>query len=81
MKRLIALAFAGALLAGCGSNAKRDLEGAPSVNPDKATVYNNVNGHPNLAVLCIDGAAWVTNTRAHDAALPDPRLDKTCPQG
>lgn len=61
-------------------NNFRDLEGVKSVDPDSAVVYNNVDKHPNLAVLCISGKAFVTSTRQYESHSREPDLDATCPR-
>ncbi len=80
IKRTIAVAGIILALGACSpGNNFRDLEGVKSVDPDKATVYNNVDQHPNLAVLCIEGVAYITSTRQHQSHTREPDLDKTCP--
>jgi hypothetical protein len=76
---LLVLALAAVLLAGCGSDNFRDLNGIPSRDPDKAEVYNNVNGHPNLVMVCIHGAAFITTTRDYKPFEREPDLDRNCP--
>lgn len=49
-------------LTGCGSS-RRDLEGIPNKNPEKAELYSNVDGYPNVVRLCIDHVAFATTTR------------------
>lgn len=53
---------------------------AQVLNPDSITVYRNVDLHPNVAVLCIKGAAIVTHTR-EAAPFYVPELNHTCPGG
>jgi hypothetical protein len=78
-QRLILLALAAALLAGCGSDAYRDVEGVPSHDPDKVEVFNNVDRYPNLVVVCIHGVAFVTTTRDYKPFERVAELDRNCP--
>lgn len=67
-KKLIAGLVAGVTvlaMSGCGSS-RRDLNGVPNKDPDKAEMYANVDGYPNIVRLCIDHVAFATTTR--DAA-------------
>jgi uncharacterized protein YcfL len=78
-KRLILIALA-VLLAGCGSSQQlRDLEKIPAQDPDKVELFNNVNDHANLVVVCIHGVAFVTTTRDYNAVTRVAELDRTCP--
>lgn len=86
---LLAALIVSAALAGCGTNNFRDLEGVPSKNPDKVELFNNLDGHPNLALVCIHGVAFITTTRGggdtgtgnggDDAVNRVPELDRQCP--
>jgi hypothetical protein len=91
--RLAAVALALAALAtGCTQEQLQDVEtrwefaGADDdltavvTNPDSITVLRNIDLHPNLAIVCYEGAAFITHTR-EAAPFPDPRLDHTCPGG
>jgi outer membrane lipopolysaccharide assembly protein LptE/RlpB len=79
-KRLILLVLAAALLAGCGSQQQlRGLEDIPAQDPDKVELYNNVDQHANLVVVCIHGVAFVTTTRDYNAVTRVAELDRTCP--
>ena len=73
----------GTMLGGCTSgNNFRDVEGVASKDPDLLEAYNNLDGHPNIAKVCIDGVAFATTTR--DAAAAIQRVeawDSTCPGG
>lgn len=70
-------------LGGCsGRNNFRDVEGVASKNPDLIEAYNNLDGHPNIAKVCIDGVAFATTTRDAQAAIQRVEAwDKTCPNG
>lgn len=63
MKKVLLVTTALVTLAGCGSNY-RDLENVPLSQPDKVEIYANLDGHPNIARLCIDGRAFITTTRS-----------------
>jgi len=67
-------ALALALLTGCGSNDKRDVEGVKSMDPDYIEVYNNTDGRPNVVLLCIRGVGFAS-------ASPRPRATTrpSCP--
>ena len=74
---------AAALGAACTpGNNFRDVEGVPSKNPDLIEAYNNLDGHPNIAKVCIDGVAFATTTRDAQAAIQRVEAwDATCPGG
>lgn len=76
-----AVAVAGALLlGGCTGNNFRDVEGVQSQEPDSIEVFSNVDKHPNIAKLCIDGVAFATTTREGNSALTRVEdWDPTCP--
>jgi hypothetical protein len=79
-RRLILLTLAAALLTGCGPGDNfRDLEGIASRDPDKVEVYNNVDQHPNLVMVCIHGVAFITTTREYHPVERVPELDRQCP--
>lgn len=64
-------------LAGCGAN-ERDLEGVHIKNPAKAEIYANLDQHPNIVRLCIDGVALMTTTRDLNAVQRVPEWDAWC---
>jgi len=47
----------------CQPTEERDLEGVHLQDPQKTEIYANVNGHPNIVVMCIHGIAFATTTR------------------
>ena len=49
-----------------------------AVNPDSVTVIRNIDQHPNLAIVCYDGVAFVTHTR-EAPPLRVPEYDASCP--
>ncbi|GAA4258390.1 hypothetical protein [Dactylosporangium darangshiense] len=61
---VVAVAVAVAL-GGCSSDDANahDLKGVPWKTPDKIEVYANVDGHPNITRVCIDGVAFATTSR------------------
>lgn len=83
MKRILAGLVAAGLavaLAGCGTTGgggntpgtgagALDLKKVKFLDPDKAIGINNVDGYPNLLILCYRGVAWVTTTRPDYSAL------------
>ena len=81
------LVVAAIVLAGVGTacspgNNFRDVEGVASKDPDLIEAYNNLDGHPNIAKVCIDGVAFATTTRDAQAAIQRvPDWDSTCPGG
>lgn len=64
IRKVIPAAVAVALVAlsGCTSGQNFDVEGAANRNPDKIEIINNVDGHPNLVRLCVDGVALLTTS-------------------
>jgi hypothetical protein len=79
---VLALAAAAALGGACSpGNNFRDVKGVKSQDPDLIESYNNLDGHPNIAKVCIDGVAFATTTRDAQAAIQRvPDWDKTCPE-
>lgn len=55
-------------VAGCG-NSRRDLNGVPNMVPQKAEMYANIDGYPNVVRICIDHVAFATTTREAQAAI------------
>ena len=49
-----------------------------AVNPDSVTVIRNIDEHPNLAIVCYDGVAFVTHTR-QAPPLRVTEFDAGCP--
>ncbi len=71
------------LAAGCDTNSLsggfKDLENVKPQNPDKAILLNNVDGFPNITIVCVGGVALVTTTRDAAGALQHfDALDKLC---
>ena len=75
-------ALGGATTACTPGNNFRDVKGVASQDPDLIESYNNLDGHPNIAKVCIDGVAFATTTRDAQAAIQRvPDWDSTCPGG
>jgi hypothetical protein len=73
-----ALALVAALLAGCQGSNTRDLEGVKIKDPARAEIYANLDQHPNIVRLCIDGLAFVTTSRKEDVLMRVPEWDGWC---
>lgn len=79
-KKVIAIGFALAVLGACSpGNNFRDVEGVKSERPQLIQNFNNLDKHPNIAKVCIDGVAFLTTTRQYDAVTRVPEWDRTCP--
>lgn len=80
-RALLAAGAVGVLLAtaGCGTDARRDVEGVPSHDAQAYYLINNVDGHPNLVRVCQDGVAFVTTTREYNAVTLVPEWNRFCP--
>lgn len=61
-----------------GDNFK-DVKGVKNHLPDAIMNIENVDGHPNIIVLCIRGAAFYTTTRDYKAIQEKPSWDHLCP--
>jgi hypothetical protein len=76
---LLGLALAAAaVVAGCTSPQLDDLKGVNPVYPDYAVVIMNVDGFPNVTLLCYDGQAMLTTTRDYNSLTLDPAMDNIC---
>jgi len=82
MKKKIAalLAVAGVLtLSACANDTILDNENGVVADADEITVFNNIDGHPNIARLCADGVAFATTMREYgDAVTRVPEWDDYC---
>ena len=67
-----------ALVAGCASPQFDDLKGVNPVYPDYAVVIMNVDGFPNIGLVCYDGEAEVTTTRDYTAITYAPQFNDIC---
>lgn len=72
------LAAIAAAAAGCQGADTRDLENVKGKDPKKVELYVNVDKHPNVVRLCIDGVAFVTTSREMDGILRVPEFDAWC---
>ena len=78
---------ASVLLTACGQDLSKTDLGEPTVvgdvqpesytaqSPDKVTVYQNVDNHPTIVKLCIDGIAFRTISSSH-SGLASPAVDR-----
>lgn len=65
-------------LTGCtAQNSVRDLEGVPVRDP-QATIFNNVDGYPNIVRICIAGVGFATTTRDYLNVYRIPEWDSYC---
>jgi hypothetical protein len=81
-RRLAAAGVAVALIGGlsaCGRDNFRDIKGIRSQTPDRVEVMSNVDGNPNIAVLCIHGAGFASTTRDFTSIFRVPEWDRLCP--
>lgn len=89
--RVVAVLLLVVVLAGCTQQQFQDVETrfefpradealtVEVFNPDSVTVFRNIDGHPNLALVCIDGVAFVTQSSTY--MIPTLRvveLDARC---
>lgn len=69
-------------LTSCGQapweDSMRDLEGVTVKDPGKVVLYNNVDLHPNIVMLCVNGVGFATTTRDLNAVLRVPEWDAEC---
>lgn len=75
MRKLIAIALTAVAVAGCGAN-NFDLEEVDGRSPDRIEVLLNVDSHPNIVRLCIDGFAFYTVSTTHAPAHASERLHR-----
>lgn len=73
----LALAVAGCHVPGTNP-AKNDLRNAGQTYPDHAVTILNVDGYPNVTVLCFQGTAFSTTTREYTALTLTPSLNAWC---
>lgn len=65
-------------LAGCATDNFKDVKGVPNRTPDILVNYENMDGHPNIGMMCIKGAGIMTTTRSYSAATRVPEWDAYC---
>lgn len=66
------------LLAACGHDNYKDVKGVPNRHPDYIVNYENMDGHPNIGMLCIHGVGFATTTRDYNALTRVPEWDGFC---
>ncbi len=78
---IVLLPIAVVALAGCNNATSADLKNVPYAKPDSIKVWENIDGHPNIARLCLDGVAFATTSRDASAAAAQrvPDWDRLCP--
>ena len=76
----ITIVLTGAAVGACSpGNNFRDVEGVDSQEPDSIEVFSNVDKHPNIAKVCIDGVAFATTSREGNSAIMRVESwDRTC---
>ena len=90
-KNLIAAAaLAALLLVGCAEDASKADLAEPKQKgrsipenyevrvPDSLTVYQNIDKHPTIAKVCVDGVAFATTSRDFSALTRIPEWDADC---
>lgn len=77
---ITAIAIGACSAFGGGQPQNNDLLNVPSIYPDSASLYMNVDGYPNVVLLCIRGGAIATTQRPNSnaAAFPFPEADAYC---
>lgn len=62
------------LVSACGSGTPQydDLQNVPPSYPNYAATFLNVDGFPNITMLCIDGQGFATTTRDDSNAAMEP---------
>ena len=84
MKKRIILAVAlgsiALLTTACSpGNNFRDVEGVKSERPELIRNFNNMDLHPNVGMLCIEGVAFFTTTRDYTSIGRVSEWDRLCP--
>ncbi len=64
-------------------DSMKDLEGVTFHSPTQVKAWNNVDAHPNIVELCLDGVAFATTTREFENVFRVPEWDYLCdkPEG
>lgn len=75
---LAAVAAAAGLVLVAGCAQQYDVEDVPFEVPDEITIYGNVDQHPNITRVCIEGIAFATTTRDYNAVTRVPEWDAHC---
>lgn len=71
-------AITAAVVAGCASPQFDDLKSVSPIYPDYAKVIMNVDGFPNISLVCYDGVAMATTTRNMDSTQFQPAWNAIC---
>lgn len=66
------------LIVACQPQQQRDLKDVPIVQPEKTELFVNIDQHPNLHIVCLEGVAFVTANRDYKPWNREPDLDKVC---
>jgi hypothetical protein len=72
---------AAAIIAGCasGNPVADDLQNVSPSYPNYVGLYLNVDGHPNIVEICINGVGFATTTREAAGAITRiPEWDAFC---
>lgn len=92
-KKIISIAIAALMavgVAGCAEDASKvDLKEPQQKGkslpdnyevrvPQSLTVFQNIDAHPTIAKLCVDGVAFATTSRDYNAIMRVPEWDKDC---
>lgn len=93
MKRTAIIVALALVIAGCSSATTRDIDTETAwfetsieltpdrlsvQTPDQVDIFLNLDGHPNLARLCIEGLGFLTSTSEFKAWERMPEWDDYC---
>lgn len=65
-----------------GENLKIDEEHYRVISPDDITIWVNIDDHPNVVRLCLDGVAFATISQQHQGGRSITRVEEwdiSCP--
>lgn len=65
MKKLLAVAAVAIAVTACSPQFE-DLKGIEAQDPDSVTILRNVDGYPNINVVCLNGDAFVMRSQKYD---------------
>lgn len=75
----VGVAAAASLAASLACSAQlNDMEGIPQASPDYVITVLNVDGFPNMTMLCFDGVGFATTTRDYASLTKVPEWDAIC---
>lgn len=63
---------------GAGNPSTDDLKGVSPSYPNYAAVFMNVDGFPNIAMVCIQGVGFETNSRQYNSVTEVPEWNAFC---